>query len=272
MQSSLQRVALAGSLGLLWIGSAVAVTACGSTASTESNGAAAEGAAEAPAVAEEIVAEATPTPVPDVTLKVRKPSRTVHRSSVRISGTATRGASVKVHGRKVAVKRGRFARTVRLERGKNTIVVRASKRGMEPTQTKFTVTRKLTQAELAAIAARKRAAAAARVANFKNNAATIPYNQLNKNADRYEGKIVKYTGQILQIQEDGSGGFMLLSVTNLGYGIYDDNIWVDYSGSIRSADGDIVTIYGKVTGSKSYETQIGGETYVPQVKMRYIEE
>ena len=63
-----------------------------------------------------------------------------------------------------------------------------------------------------------------------------------------------------------------MSVTNEGYDFWDDNVWIDYDGEIESAKDDIITIYGTVTGSKSYETQIGGETYVPQIRAKYIEE
>lgn len=216
-----------------------------------------------------------PTPIPRVSLHVSRPSdaTTVHAPTVRVTGRVTRGATVKVRGHEVAVTRGRFARTVALKRGPNAIKVEARKGAMRTARQSVRVTRKLSAAERARIAAKKAAARAAAIANYKGSATTIPYNQLNKNADRFKGKRVKYTGQILQIQEEtGLGGFMLLSVTDLGYGIYDDNIWVDYDHSIRSAEDDIVTVYGTVTGSKSYDTQIGGETYVPRVHARYIEE
>lgn len=104
-------------------------------------------------------------------------------------------------------------------------------------------------------------------------ASTIPYNQLKKNADRYRGEKVVYRGQIFQIQESNyGGGIMLLSVTDEGYGFWDDNIWVNYNGHIRSAEDDIITVYGTITGSKTYETQIGGSTYVPKLRAKYIDE
>jgi hypothetical protein len=65
---------------------------------------------------------------------------------------------------------------------------------------------------------------------------------------------------------------VLLSVTNDGYGFWDDRIWINYPGTIKGAEDDIITVYGTVAGEKSYETQIGGETYVPEVDARYIEE
>ena len=65
---------------------------------------------------------------------------------------------------------------------------------------------------------------------------------------------------------------MLLSVSDQGYGFWDDNIWVNYEGHISGAEEDVITVYGVITGSKSYETQIGGETYVPRMRARYVDE
>ena len=60
-------------------------------------------------------------------------------------------------------------------------------------------------------------------------------------------------------------------MTKKPFGIWDDNIWVD-AGRIASAENDIITVYGTVTGSKTYQTQIGGSTFVPRVKAKYIDE
>jgi hypothetical protein len=64
---------------------------------------------------------------------------------------------------------------------------------------------------------------------------------------------------------------MLLSTTDDGYGVWTDNVWIDYGSDISYVANDIVTVYGTVTGTKSYETQAGGETDVPEVKARYVE-
>jgi hypothetical protein len=109
--------------------------------------------------------------------------------------------------------------------------------------------------------------------NFREEATTIDYNQLIKNPEAYRGEKVVYTGQILQIQESGNfGGFMLLSVTDEGYGFWTDNIWVEFEEKIGAAEEDIITVYGKITGSEEYETQIGGSTYVPKMQAKYIDE
>ncbi len=61
-------------------------------------------------------------------------------------------------------------------------------------------------------------------------------------------------------------------MTDEGYGIWADQVWVNYDGSVQGAEDDFVTVYGVVKGSRSYETQIGGERYVPEIDARYIEE
>ena len=65
---------------------------------------------------------------------------------------------------------------------------------------------------------------------------------------------------------------MLLSVTDEGYGFWTDNIWVNFTEPIAAAEEDVVTVYGKMTGSEEYETQIGGSTYVPRMNAKYIDE
>lgn len=204
---------------------------------------------------------------PLVSLVVSRPSNfgVVRQPSVTVSGTVTPGSQVRVGGATVPLSGRRFDRDVALSQGKNTIWVVANRPGYAPHGFRLVVTRRLSASELAELAAQRRQA-------FMNAAQTIPYNQLIKNPDRYSGTRVHYYGEILQVQEDVGGGFMLLSVTNLGYDIWDDQIWVNYVGSIRGGEGDQLTVYGTVVGSKSYETQIGGETFVPEVDAKYVVE
>lgn len=223
------------------------------------------------------VEQPAPEPEPEPTaLDVTTPGENgeVRRDRITLTGTTDPGAKVNVEGNPATVRDdGTWRRRVKLNLGSQTFEVTAVAAGQERTTDDVTVTRRRSQAELRALRARRAAARARREQNFKAGARTIPYNQLNKDADRYAGERVVYRGQILQIQEDGdNGGIILLSVTDEGYGFWTDNIWVDYERSIRSAEDDVITVYGTVTGSQSYETQAGGETYVPQVRARYIEE
>lgn len=218
----------------------------------------------------------------------------LHHGRIILRGSADEAAVVAVNAHPVTVNHsGHWRKTVKLDLGDNDIKAEASKDGANPVAERLTITRKRSASERAAFEerqrvkreqrlareraaraariAREQAARAAREANYKAAAVTLPYKQLNKNADKFSGTKVTYTGQILQIQEDsGGGGFMLVSVTDEGYGIYDDNVWVDYDGTVQGGEGDIVTFWGTVTGTKSYDTQIGGSTYVPQIHARYV--
>jgi hypothetical protein len=213
---------------------------------------------------------------------------TIKKKTVMVSGTVKPKSTVTLSndGRVEAdvAADGSWQAEVELLRGENTIVAEANDpSGSNPTDEVY-VTRELSQAEIAAakkqraaerrkkIAERKRRAQAraAYIANYKASAKTIPYNQLSKDADRYSGERVTYTGQVFQIQESGGYGYMLLSVTDEGYGFWTDNIWVNFDRSTNFVEEDIVTIWGPVVGSKSYETQIGGETFVPEVDAKYM--
>lgn len=226
-----------------------------------------------------------PKPVPEVELALKTPTdgQTVRRGRVTFVGTVTPGSEVTVDGRAATVASdGTWRRPVNLDLGDNDVTIEASAPNMTETDSELSVRRVRSAAERKAFqaaqarkaaerAARKRAARAAAKQNYIASAKSIPYKQLIKDADAYKGTKVVFRGQIMQIQQDGDwGGMMLLSVTDEGYGFWTDNVWVDYDKAIGAAEDDIITVYGKITGSKSYETQIGGETYVPQMHARYF--
>ena len=172
---------------------------------------------------------------------------------------------MRVDGDRAAVEGRNWTYTAQLHKGSNPFHIKATKHGYSSNALSLTVERKLSAAERAQIAAQKRA-------TFIASTVTIPYKQLIKDPDRYSGEKVAYHGQIFQIQESGGSGVVLLSVTDEGYGFWTDNVWVNYDGSVRGGEGDMLTVYGTVVGNRSYETQIGGETYVPEIDAKYIAE
>lgn len=205
--------------------------------------------------------------LPSVDLVVQRPQpgEVIEAALVTVVGRSVEGAAVTVNGKLVGVGPADFSSAVDLDQGVNTLVVRAAKKGYESQVTRLRVTRRLSEQEIAAAAEQRRQA-------FINSAQTIPYSQLIKNPDAYAGQRVKYYGEILQVQESTGAGIMLLFVTNLGYDVWSNQIWVNYTGSVRGAQGDKLTVYGTVLGSRTYKTQIGGETYVPEVDAVYIVE
>lgn len=271
MQWTKKRIVIAGVAGLFVIG------LIGSAAEEQPGGGQrATSAGDAPAA--KSVASSTPVPTP--TLDVEAPDdRTVYRDRVILTGTVsvdaggnTQGVRIEVDGRPARVNGGRWSKVVTVRRGENDFRIAASKGSYHADYDDATITRKSTKAEIAAARQARAAARARRMQNYMASAATLPYNQLEKNPDRHAGKRVKFTGQIFQIQEDFGSTVILLSVTDEGYGFWTDNVWVDYDGTIDSAEDDVITVYGTIEGTNSYDTQIGGETYVPQMTARYVVE
>lgn len=178
---------------------------------------------------------------------------------------------------------GEFRARVKLDTGNNTAIGYAEAPGYKDDEVSVEIERVESAAERKARIARQRerarirreraaAAAEQRRLDFINSAETIPYAQLQKDPSAYIGKKVKYYGRIFQIQQAGGAGIILLSVTDEGYDFWTDEIWVNYTGNVAGAEGDFLTVYGVVKGQKSFETQIGGERYVPEVREVYIEE
>ena len=208
----------------------------------------------------------TPTPRPNVLVSFNGPYETTS-DTVTLRGNVTpKDATVRVRGATVERSGRRWTAEVTIDSpGDSTFRVSATKPGYDMDRTRAVVTRELSEAEIAAQEAAERE-------EFVSEATTIDYDQLAKNPNRYKGTKVVMQGQIFQIQEDGGQTWMLLAVTNEGYDFWDDNVWVEYDGTIEGAEEDIITVYGVVRGEQSYETQIGGETFVPKVEARYIEE
>ncbi len=255
------------------IGASVAgLVAIGLIAGTEEEPTGGDGGGKASQVQTEQASAKEPAEVLEPSLELDAPEpRSVTATQVKLTGSLDAedgtpgGATVKVDGKTAALKDGRWSKTVQLKRGKNDFIVAATKAGYEGASTVVSVTRKRTPAEIAAAVAKRKA-------DYIAGAQSLPYNQLEKNPDRHAGKRVVYRGQIMQIQEDFGSSVILLSVTDEGYGFWTDNVWVDYEGTINGAEDDIITVYGVIEGTKSYETQIGGETYVPQMTAKYVVE
>lgn len=91
----------------------------------------------------------------------------------------------------------------------------------------------------------------------KAQAVAIPYDDLFRYNERHVGKTVRYVGKVLQVQEkeclifcdENDRGYILrVAVTRGSYGFWDDPIWVDYLGTQRFLEDDIVTVWGVVEG------------------------
>jgi hypothetical protein len=134
----------------------------------------------------------------------------------------------------------------------------AAKKAEEEAEAKAKAEQKAKEEEEARIAAEQAAA------EKKANAQPIEYAQLTKNPDRHAGTYVKYTGEIIQIQEGDNYTVIRLAVTQESYGYNpNDIVWVEYEGYTDYVDGDIITTYGEIIGSHSYTSQAGWDITLP---------
>lgn len=102
---------------------------------------------------------------------------------------------------------------------------------------------------------------------LRSQAKAVSYAQLIKDSDSYQGTITKFTGQILQIKQSGNTGLMRLSVTNLGYGVWSPNdvVYVEYNQSTAAVQGDVVTVYGMLNGTQTYNSEANYQITLPDM-------
>lgn len=93
-----------------------------------------------------------------------------------------------------------------------------------------------------------------------------------RSSENYVGKYAKFTGEVIQVQEQ-SGYFVLrVNVTKNEYDWYEDTILVtllknDFEG--RILEDDIITFYGQLEELASYESIFGQEITLPQLSAKY---
>lgn len=104
------------------------------------------------------------------------------------------------------------------------------------------------------------------IESIKSSALDVPYNDLYRYNENYEGKIVYYRGEVLQtITEDDYTYWRIATEPSEFGGYIDDIIMVeaeDYSG-IRLLEGDIVDVWGESYGLYTYTAVMGNEITIP---------
>lgn len=130
----------------------------------------------------------------------------------------------------------------------------------------------IAESEAAAKAAAESEAAAKAESEEKAGYETgITYDQLARTPDDYKGKLVKFTGTVLQVIEGGSEIQIRFAVND----DYDTVLYCGYSPDIvsyRILEDDTITIYGKSLGLISYETTLGSTITIPAVSIDKIDQ
>lgn len=125
------------------------------------------------------------------------------------------------------------------------------------------------QAAEEAAAAEESAALAAEEA--KGYETGISYDNIARNPDEYEGKKVKFTGEVIQLIENDDTIQIRFAIDK----DYDQIIFCEYSPSIvdsRILEDDVITIYGVSAGTISYESTLGAKITIPAVSIDRIDQ
>ena len=113
---------------------------------------------------------------------------------------------------------------------------------------------------------------------YKNSCKTLSFKDLSRNPDKHKGEKLKYTGQVIQVQEDehwlddNTTVDLRINVTKDEYGIWKDTIFATVElpkGADRILEDDIITIWGKCAGKYSYTSVLGAEVTLPKIDTRY---
>ena len=108
--------------------------------------------------------------------------------------------------------------------------------------------------------------------DYIKSAQHISFQDLSRNPDNYKGKIVTFSGKVVQVQESGNDVVMRINVTQKQYG-WDDTVWVNYtkvSKEGRILENDIITFWGQYKGIREYEAVMGNTISVPEITAKYV--
>lgn len=116
------------------------------------------------------------------------------------------------------------------------------------------------QAEADALAAERDA--------YISECETVDYSDVERNPDNYDGKKVKFSGEVVQVSE-GLFNSVTLRVSDGG------DVWyVNYyreEGESRILEGDYITCYGECDGVTSYTNVMGSQVTIPSMDMEYYD-
>lgn len=107
---------------------------------------------------------------------------------------------------------------------------------------------------------------------YKANCQTIPYETLSGNPEKYKNAFVKVTGRVVRVLERGSSCLLRVSVIGRPYEVYEvyvANTGAD--GTPQAAEGDIIILYGKTMGNRTYTTVIDPQQEIPLIYAGYID-
>lgn len=109
---------------------------------------------------------------------------------------------------------------------------------------------------------------------YKAQCQSYAYDTIARNPGAYEGSYAKFSGYVLQVQQDELWGDLYYTLRIATVGKYDGVVYVSYTtptDAPRILEDDYVTMWGQLTGEKTYETVMGNSITIPSFSAEYIE-
>ncbi len=115
---------------------------------------------------------------------------------------------------------------------------------------------------------------------YKSSCESYTFQEIARAPDQYKGKLAKFTGEVIQVQQDSLLGILFytlrVNVTKTGeyYTYYTDTIYVTYTATAddpRILEDDIITMYGVLEGEETYTTIFGASVTIPSFSAEYID-
>jgi hypothetical protein len=105
----------------------------------------------------------------------------------------------------------------------------------------------------------------------KANAEEIPYDDLMRNEDQYEGEEIHIQqGEIAQVLGDEEEGFQFRAYVTPGEYTWDNDVLIRWDGG-RFLEDDIIEVWGVYNGLFTYENVLGGEQTIPDITAVEVE-
>lgn len=111
---------------------------------------------------------------------------------------------------------------------------------------------------------------------FKATCEKISSDDLARDTEKYVGKRVVLTGEVIQVLEKDNNVTMRVNVTKKGtpeFTYWEDTVLVEYtrpSNESRILEEDIIQFWGTVEGRITYEAIFGQEVTLPEIGAKYI--
>ena len=110
--------------------------------------------------------------------------------------------------------------------------------------------------------------------DLKRAAKQVPWEELYRDNEKHEGKLVYLEGEIVQVITEGNSNRYRLRVavthTDRGYDSA-EVVFVHYTGPERLLEDDLVEIVGIVKGLYTYRSVLGGPITIPEVTEAWVE-